>query len=133
MIKFFQGVTIVFLLFIIWIIFSANTGGNNIFFEFVNWLPFGDKIGHFFLFGCLTLGVNFAFNFKKFTFWEVLPLGTFLVSVFVLIEELSQGFLPNRTLDVADLLADGLGIVSFTFIGNVLSKKGFFGLRVTNK
>lgn len=132
MIKFYKGVTIVFLLFIVWIIFSANTGRNNIFFDFVNWLPFGDKFGHFFLFGFLTLGVNFALKFKRFKYWKLLPLGTLLVAVFVVIEELSQAFFPNRTLDIIDLIADGFGIMFFTFIGNVIYNKTAFKLKESN-
>ncbi|WP_340155518.1 VanZ family protein [uncultured Winogradskyella sp.] len=128
-----KGITALFLLFIIWIIFSADTGGKNVFFDFVNRLPYGDKIGHFFLFGFFTLAVNSALRFKNFKYWEVLPLGTLLVAICVLIEELSQAFFPNRTLDISDLIADGLGILFFTFIGNLLNKKGVFKLKESSK
>ena len=121
--KWIKGITVVFLLFIIWIIYSADTGGKNIFFDFVNWLPFGDKVGHFFLFGIFTLAVNFALNFKRFKYFRILPIGTFLVAICVFVEELSQAFFPKRTLDIADLIADGLGILVFTFVGNLLNKK----------
>lgn len=127
--KLFKGITIAFLLFIIWIIYSADTGANNIFFQFVNWLPFGDKIGHFFLFGLFTLAANVALKFKVLVNWNNIPVGTIIVSICVLIEELSQSFFPNRTLDITDLIADSLGILFFTFIGTVLNKKGYFRLK----
>jgi len=115
--KLFQGITVVFLLFILWIIYSANVGDNNIFFNLVSKIPYGDKVGHFFLFGILTLLLNIALKFKRFKLWPKLPFGTILVSVFVVLEELSQGFFPNRTLDITDLIADGIGITIFTYIG----------------
>ena len=118
--KLFQGITVVFLLFIFWIIYSADTGGKNIFFKFVNYLPFGDKLGHFFLFGILTLLLNTSLKYKQVKLYIKLPLGTVLVSLFVIIEELSQAFFPNRTLDITDLIADGLGILLFTNISNLL-------------
>ena len=117
--KLMKGITIVFFLFIAWIIFSADTGRSNVFFEIVNEIPYGDKFGHFFLFGLLTFLLNVALRFKR---WKKLPLGTALVSVFVTLEELSQMFFSNRTMDWADLMADGFGIFFFTYIGFLFSK-----------
>ena len=124
--KLFKGFTIAFLLFIIWIIYSADTGGKNIFFDFVDWLPFGDKIGHFFLFGILTMFLNIALKYKQIKHWIKLPLGTVIVSILVLIEELSQAFIPNRTLDIADLVADALGILVFTYLSYLIIVKSSF-------
>jgi VanZ family protein len=115
--KLFKTCATLFFVFIIWIVYSANTGKKNIFFDTVNLTPYGDKVGHFFLFGILTLIVNQALSFKRFWLCKNLPLGTVLVSVFVILEELSQWFFPKRTLDVTDLIADGLGIFVFTVIG----------------
>jgi VanZ family protein len=129
MLKSFKRITIVFFIFILWIIFSADTGRQNIFFKFVNSIPNGDKLGHFFLFGVLTLSLNFALKFKAIKLWQKLPLGTVLVSVFVLLEELSQAFFPNRNLDIADLIADGLGILIFTFIGYYLFENKSMSLK----
>ncbi len=95
------------------------------FFDLVNWIPFGDKIGHFFLFGILTLVVNITLKFKEIKLWMQLPLGSVIVSALVLLEELSQTFFPNRTLDISDLIADGLGIICFTILGQRLSKEKY--------
>lgn len=130
--KLFLGITIVFLLFIILIIYSADTGRNNIFFDFVNWLPFGDKIGHFFLFGIFTLSLNVALKFKRVKLWQKLPLGTVLISIVVILEELSQAFFPNRTLDITYLIADALGILFFTYISYLLYESKTFGLPKLN-
>lgn len=116
--------TVIFLIFILWIIFLANTGKESIFFGLIASLPYGDKLGHFCLFGVLTLSSIITFKFKSFSLgWLNVYWGTFLVTVFVIIEELSQGLIPSRTLDITDLLADGFGIAIFTAISYYFSKK----------
>ena len=117
-------VAIAFFSFIVWIIYLANTGQNSIFFEFVDILPYGDKLGHFFLFGFLSLAANFAFKLKTFSlFSRDIYIGSIIVFSFALIEELSQYFFPNRTLDIIDLIADILGILMFTLLTKLLKKK----------
>ena len=115
--------SVAFLGFIAWIIYLANTAQNSVFFEFVASIPYGDKLGHFCLFGLLSLGANFAFKLKSVTLVSVeIYLGSALVFLFVLIEELSQYFIPNRTMDVTDLLADIFGIIVFGLATKLLSK-----------
>lgn len=127
--KLFKGITLVFLIFIIWIIEAANKGAPNMFISFANSIYYGDKIGHFFLYGILTLCANLALKNRPLFSWKKLPLGTVLVTLFVVVEELSQVFFPRRTLDIEDLIADGLGIICFTLIGNFLFKKGYFKIK----
>jgi hypothetical protein len=115
--KVFICCTLVFTAFILWIIYLANTGGHSIFFEFVGWLPYGDKIGHFGLFGMLTLLANFACRLKTISFrFFRLYLGAVLVFTFALLEEASQFFVASRTLDVIDLIADMIGILVFSMV-----------------
>lgn len=105
-----------FLGFIVWIIYLANTGGTSVFFDLIKHIPYGDKVGHCLLFGTLTFLANLTLKFKTIK-WESISLylGSSLVAVFVLVEEMSQGFIPSRTLDGADLLADGVGIALFSY------------------
>lgn len=115
--KLVAGIAILFFLFIVWIIYLANTGGSSIFFDFVGSIPFGDKLGHAGLFGLLTLfaivGSNFNFViFKKARIYY----GVIIVVLFVVIEELSQVFIPSRTFDLFDLAADLVGIILATVI-----------------
>lgn len=51
--------------------------------------------------------------------------GTASVLSFVTLEELSQYFIPTRTLDIYDYSADMIGIFIFTVISNILAKKDF--------
>jgi VanZ family protein len=115
--KFCKLITIILFLFIGYIIYAADNGKSTIFFKLIDVLPFGDKIGHFFLFGLLTLLLNLALSFKSFKPLPILPLGSVIVSVLIIIEELSQVYFPNRTLDVKDLIADAFGVLIFTYIG----------------
>ena len=116
-------ISVAFLGFIAWIIYLANTGQNSIFFKFVASIPYGDKLGHFCLFGLLTLGINFAFKLKLFTLISLnIYVGSTVVFIFVVLEELSQYFIPNRTLDATDLLADFVGIITFSLVTKFISK-----------
>ena len=86
-------------------------------------IPYGDKLGHFCLFGFLTLGANFALKLKYITLYSFnVYVGAICVFLFVLIEELSQHFIPNRTLDVSDLLADVIGIITFCLLTSKIEK-----------
>ncbi|MEI8621636.1 VanZ family protein [Pseudoalteromonas sp. B129b] len=121
--KLISTISVVLLGFIVWIIYLANTAQHSIFFEFVASIPYGDKLGHFCLFGLLTLGANFAFKLKSFTLLSLkIYLGSSVVFVFVLVEELSQYFIPSRTLDATDLLADIVGIITFSLVTKFISK-----------
>ncbi|PKG84298.1 trypsin [Colwellia sp. 75C3] len=114
---------IVFFCFILWVIYLANTGQNSVLFQFVASIPYGDKLGHFCLFGLLTLATNVAFKLKSFKVYsKELFLGTALVFTFVVIEECSQYFIPNRTFDLMDLSADFIGILFFNVVTSYLKK-----------
>jgi VanZ family protein len=127
-ISFLKLVSVTFFVFILWIIYLANTGQSSVFFKFVASIPYGDKVGHFCIFGSLTLAANFLLKCKSLTFTFTskkelkLYVGSMLVFLFALTEELSQFFLANRTLDIFDLLADIIGIVIFSFFTACLYK-----------
>lgn len=117
-------VAVMMVAFVGWIIFMADTAQHTVFFDWVKATPYGDKVGHVLLFGCLVLGVNAGLAFRTFrwrnrsVYW-----GTALVSGFVLVEEFSQAWFPNRTLDGFDLLADTVGIAVFTGVSAVISRR----------
>jgi len=106
----------------------ANTGQSSIFFELVKVIPYGDKAGHALLFGLLALGSNITMKFRIVRMRSVsLYIGTICVSLFVVIEELSQYFFPTRSLDVQDLYADAVGITLATIASYYLSGNKFVG------
>lgn len=101
----------------------ANTEQDTLIFKMVRSISYGDKIGHFLLFGMLALAMNLVFRLKLLNvntfrvYW-----GTAVVLVFVSIEELSQYFIPGRTLDPMDFMASVAGILLFTSLGHVVHK-----------
>jgi VanZ family protein len=109
--------------FILWIIYLANTGQSSVFFELVSRIPYGDKLGHFCLFGLLTLAANFTLKLRTFKILSIkLYLGSLLVLAFVVLEESSQFFIATRTVDIFDLSADFIGIVFFNVVTRWLQK-----------
>jgi len=111
-------IAIGFFAFIGWVIYLANTGQKSVA------IPYGDKLGHFCLFGLLTLFINLAFKFKTLNLaGRPIYLAVLIVSTFVILEELSQFFIESRTLDFVDLIADFTGIAIFSAISAWLSKK----------
>ncbi|MEH6465247.1 MAG: VanZ family protein [Shewanella psychromarinicola] len=75
------------------------------------------------LFGLLTYMANLALHSRHFRLGR-LPLyyGTVLVSIFVLSDQISQGFIPSRTLDIIDLAADGVGITLFSYFSGLTQR-----------
>lgn len=103
--------TIAFASFIVFIIVLANQGSQAFIFRWVKVIPLGDKIGHFFLVGTLACFVNYSLNWRKMRLPFVhLLLGSLLVAVVMLVEEISQLWLTHRTFDLLDLTSDLLGI-----------------------
>lgn len=109
-----------FCAFLGWVIGLANAGKDAVFFDLAKALPWGDKVGHFFLFGLLALVMNLALGGWSFALWRRAKvrvyLGSALVLVFVAVEELSQAWFPTRSCDGWDLTADVLGIAFFTWV-----------------
>lgn len=103
--------------FILYIIVEANRGQLP---ESVQWyrsVPGSDTTSHFLLIGTLALLVNLAWRAATMQVLGVSVLrGTFWVTLFVVLEELSQMALPTRTFSLLDLSADLLGIALASFI-----------------
>ena len=109
-----KTLTSAFILFILLIIYFANTGTMPTVFMAIQNFPYGDKVAHFVLMGTLSFLVNLALHGRTHTLSSrPFLLGSFAVALIVLLEELSQIFLPNRTFSLADLTADFLGIFLF--------------------
>ncbi|MFH0780993.1 MAG: VanZ family protein [Pseudomonadota bacterium] len=118
--------TAIFAFFIGWVVYMADTGQKSIFFDLVKMIPFGDKIGHFLLFGFLALGANIVFKLRGMRIGNInLFYGAIVIFVVVVIEEVSQKFMPGRTFDINDIMASLAGIVAFSLIppGFLLKKQ----------
>lgn len=73
--------------------------------------PNGDKVGHFVLFGLLSLILNLTFLSRPHADSRRLILTVSLIlSALIGLEEWSQSLFPSRTMDIFDLLASYAGI-----------------------
>lgn len=106
-----------FIGFVIWV---ANTGQGRRYWNFLNHIPYGDKLGHVLLMGTLCLLLNLALGCRRL---DRLLLGSVIVAVFVLCEEISQIFIQSRTFDLMDLMADAIGILIAGWVALWILKK----------
>ena len=115
---------VLFFLFILWIIIMADSATPSVFFTVVKNIPQGDKLGHLGLYGLLTALLNHALQFRTLSVARyTVQSGAVIVITFALLEEVSQYFFPNRTLDWGDVLADVIGISLFSYLSCKMQAK----------
>lgn len=106
--------TSVYVLVLAVLIFLADKRTTQFLFKPIRNLPYGDKIGHFFLMGFFSFLVNLALSARSVKVWKFnYLLGSLIVLTIVAIEEFSQIFVRGRTFDWGDLAADFAGIFIF--------------------
>jgi polysaccharide biosynthesis protein VpsQ len=106
-----------FSLFIIGVVFLADMGRLGIL-GFLNRIPFGDKIGHFLLYGLLTLLIDLALFRSRPDLRPGLVAFRVALTLALLIglEEYSQQFFANRSFDLVDLAFSCLGLIFFSWV-----------------
>ena len=93
------------------IIYAADAGIGQRYFDIVRSFPMGDKISHFLLMGTLAGLANLSIGCRTLGGSRIRPgLGTVIVTILVVAEEISQIWIPGRSFDLLDLTADFLGI-----------------------
>ena len=119
-----KWITIVFIVFLFFIVIVADLGLGPSFFPFIYYIPGGDKLGHFFLMGILSFLVNSVLKTRKIRIFSInILLGTLIVMTIVTIEEFSQIFLDYRAFSIVDLLFDYFGIVLFGYLADYLHNR----------
>ncbi|MDL1909199.1 trypsin [Chloroflexi bacterium CFX6] len=103
-------------LFIAGIIVLADLGMLGVL-KFVNRIPFGDRIGHFVLYGILTLLIDLALLRTPHGLNpNLIVLRVALILALAIgLEEFSQRFFPNRSFDLLDLAFSYLGVIFFSW------------------
>jgi len=118
-----KWITILFFLFIILIIILADRGQLGIL-KLVNQIPYGDKTGHFILYGILTFLVDL-------TLFQALPLRSpklvavtsgLVLGLLIGLEEVSQQYFASRTFSLQDLAASYLGVIFFSWLALRIKK-----------
>ena len=85
--------------------------------------PYGDKAGHFVLYGLLTFVLDLAFLAKPHADSKrrILFIGLTLAALIGL-EEWSQSRFPSRTMDIVDLSFSYAGVIIFSWIAYRIKK-----------
>jgi len=114
-------IAVIYIFILAGIIVLADARQTQFLIKFIRSLPFGDKIGHFFLMGIFSLLANLALSVKTIQLWKFkYLLGSLIVSAIVTLEEFSQIFVRGRAFDVGDLIVDFAGIVFFGEIARII-------------
>lgn len=110
-----KWLTFLFTLFIVLIILLADLGKLGIL-RIVNQIPFGDKIGHFALYGILTLLLDSTFirSLPNRSPKLIIFLAGLTLVLIIGLEEYSQQFFAERTFDLVDLSFSYLGVGFFS-------------------
>ena len=120
-----KRLAILFGLLILAIIILADLGQLGFLYSIYDF-PYGDKVGHFLLYGILTLLIDLAF---------LSPLPTqrrrrvavntgLLLTLVITVEEFSQQYFSSRTFDLVDLTASYLGVLCFTWLALKIKTQG---------
>jgi VanZ family protein len=107
-----------FTVFIILIIVLADAGLLARYVGFVYAFPWGDKAGHFILYGTLALFLNLTlFRSRPDQSRHLLAakLG-FTLAVLIGLEEFSQQYFSNRTFELVDLSFSYMGLLCFSWV-----------------
>jgi hypothetical protein len=83
---------------IFWLSSSSDAQGG---FWLIEWIPYGDKVAHAVAFGGLALLLHLASG----RWWIALG----LTSLYGISDEIHQAFVPGRSVDMTDWIADTVG------------------------
>jgi polysaccharide biosynthesis protein VpsQ len=113
-----KWLAILFTFLILLIIVLADMGALPHFLQVWKDLPYGDKAGHFILYGILTLLVDLALfgaRLNQSQKWLTVTSGLIL-ALLIGLEEFSQRYFANRTFSLKDLAASYLGVIFFSWL-----------------
>ncbi|NWG07319.1 MAG: VanZ family protein [Chloroflexi bacterium] len=119
-----KWIATLFGLFIVLIIVLADAGRLG-FLGFLNQIPFGDKAGHFILYGILTLFIDLALlgSFPRQDRNLVVVRCGLVLALLIGLEEFSQQIFAKRSFDLIDLAFSYLGVIFFSWL-TLKIKKG---------
>jgi VanZ family protein len=88
------------------------------FLETITNMPYGDKVGHFILYGILTLLIDLAL-FRSLPHLNrrlIVLRVAIILALLIGLEEISQQYFPSRTFDLVDLAFSYLGVAFFSWL-----------------
>lgn len=119
-----KSLALAFILFLLLIVTIANRGEGDHWWSFIHNIPYGDKLGHIGLMGTLSFLCNLAFTPRPVPHLpNFITRVSFILFLLITLEELSQAFLPTRSCDPLDWLADLTGLTLGQLSAQALLKK----------
>ena len=112
-----KWLTLFFALFILLIIILADLGKLGIL-RVIHQIPYGDKAGHFILYGILTLLIDLTLlRSRPDPSRQLIVVRCGLILALLIgLEEFSQQYFARRTPDMVDLLFSYLGVTFFSWV-----------------
>ena len=113
-----KWLAILFAFLLLLIIVLADMGALPRYLQLLKDLPYGDKVGHFILYGILTLLVDLALfgaHPNQSRKWLTVTSGLIL-ALLIGLEEFSQRYFADRTSSLKDLAASYLGVIFFSWL-----------------
>ena len=119
-VKFFALRCLFFLIYLSW---AADSGNLPDYAGFLYDFRYGDKAGHFVLYGGVAFFLSLAFP-RTFTVWRFhIPYVAIFFLLFALGEEWSQNLFPRRTPDFLDAACSALGIILGSWAAGHVKKR----------
>jgi hypothetical protein len=88
-------------------------------FDFFRGLPFGDKIGHFLIFGSASFVVLSVLPGSR----RLKLLGALALACYVIVDESFQILTPNRSFEFLDMFANLGGVATFAAVAMIRTPK----------
>jgi VanZ family protein len=108
-----KWLAIAFSIFIIVVIILADMGTLPGLIRGLYDFPNGDKLGHFILYGILSLLLNLAFTLRPgVNLPRTILTVSLVLALLIGLEEWSQSLFDSRTMDIVDLLASYAGVTA---------------------
>ncbi len=131
--KRFRLPAVLFGLFLLLVVFYADSGLGKPLMDLLLKLPNSDKIGHFVLMGLMAFLACLGFSSRRVDVLGLHPLKSSLViAAIVTAEEISQSFFPNRHASILDLTASLAGIFILGELAAYLQRRNSSALGRTN-
>lgn len=116
-----------YFMFLALVVYCADSRAHLHLFSFIRSIPGGDKVGHFLFMGMLALLLNLALACRVVRVaGRTFLIGTIVALTLITIEEISQRFIPYRTFDLVDLIADYSGVIIFSALAVVI-RRNYYG------
>lgn len=129
-----KTLTVIYLVILAGIIALADVKSTSYLLDFVGAIPYGDKIGHFVLFGIFAFLANLSLGVRSVGIGKLrYLLGSLIVLVIITFEEFTQIFMRGRTFSLIDLLCGYAGVLVFGEIARITYRKFFTGKSLRQK